>query len=104
MQTGVNAGGVGAGNFWMFNAPSEHGISWSVGNAVQMSLDPATSNLGILKDVSITGTLQCVSVMQYTVSANVSAITPAAINTSHKIRFLGPGGEVLWLLATSVAG
>ena len=37
-------------------------------------------------------------------SANVSAVTPSAVAISHKVRFLGPGGEVLWLLATSVAG
>ena len=54
--------------------------------------------------VSMDNTFAMTSSPRWAVSALVSAITVSAVAASHKIRILGPGSEVLWLLATSVAG
>jgi len=54
--------------------------------------------------VSITNTFAMTSSPRWAVSALVSAVAVSAVTVSHKIRILGPGSEVLYLLATSVAG
>ena len=65
------------------------------------SITGATVITGI---VSMDNTFAMTSSPRWAVAALVSAITVSAVAASHKVRILGPNSEVLWLLATSVAG
>ena len=95
---------------------TQTGATCVTGTLTQTGVASITNLVTFTSAVSITGALRITGVAsmdntfamtsspRWAVSALVSAVAVSAVAVSHKVRILGPGSEVLWLLATSVAG
>ena len=70
IQGGVNTGGTGLGDYWMFNVPTSRGLSWSVNNVSVMS--------ALAAGVTIPGTLGVTGAS--TLTGNVSFRTMTSTN------------------------
>jgi len=54
IQGGVNTGGTGAGDYWIFNVPTSRGLSWAVNNSTV--LNAVAAGVSIPGTLSVTGT------------------------------------------------
>ena len=52
LQGGVNTGGTGAGDYWIFNVPTSRGLSWAVNNSTVLNAVAG----GVVSPVSIRST------------------------------------------------
>jgi hypothetical protein len=59
LQGGVNTGGTGAGDYWIFNVPTSRGLSWAVNNSTVLNAVAAgvtiPGTLGVGSDVTLSG-------------------------------------------------
>ena len=62
LQGGVNTGGTGAGDYWIFNVPTSRGLSWAVNNSTVLNAVAAgvsiPGSLGVTGDTTLTGDMK----------------------------------------------
>ena len=71
IQGGVNTGGTGAGDYWIFNVPTSRGLSWAVNNSTVLN--------AVAAGVTIPGTLGV------TVAINGNTFIGNNVTTNHAL-------------------
>ena len=74
LQGGVNTGGTGAGDYWIFNVPTSRGLSWAVNNVSVLNVNSTVANLNTSLSQSVAANSDWAATFQNTGSTDANGL------------------------------
>ena len=74
LQGGVNTGGTGAGDYWLFNVPTSRGLSWAVNNVSVLNVNSTVANLNTSLSQSVAANSDWAATFQNTGSTDANGL------------------------------
>jgi len=98
LQGGVNTGGTGAGDYWIFNVPTSRGLSWAVNNSTV--LNAVAAGVTIPGTLGVTGAVNGV----FTNSSNGSTSILAGTTKTFTVTYTGSNSQATATVGFSFLG